>query len=182
MAPLGLDFFAPDTLEVARGILGCTLVHGPCSGIVVEVEAYKGDAASHFVTRRHVGAMMGTTHGHLYIYPIYGMHWCLNVTTDAGGPGAILLRALEPREGIDVMRRRRGGVPDVALCSGPAKLVQALAVDPALNGRPFTDAFELRPREHAVEIVQGPRIGITTAVDLPWRFTVKGSRFLSRKP
>jgi DNA-3-methyladenine glycosylase len=175
------ELFARETLEVARAILGCTLVHRDCSGVVVEVEAYKGDAASHFVTRRIKGAMMGSTHGQLYIYPIYGMHWCLNVTTDAHGPGALLLRALEPRDGVELMRQRRGVERLEDLCSGPAKLVQALAVDPSLNGRRFDSEFELLARESEPPIAQGPRIGILTAMDLPWRFTVQGSRFLSRR-
>lgn len=166
-------------------MLGARLVHhaspgGPCAGIVIEVEAYKGDAASHFVTRRHAGSVMGSSHGRLYIYRIYGVHWCLNVTTDAHGPGAVLLRALEPVEGIDLMRARRGRERIEDLCGGPARLVQALGVDPALDGRPFDEGFSLHLPRVAPEIAAAPRVGITKAMDLPWRFMVRGSRFVSR--
>lgn len=173
--------FAAPTLDVARALLGCTLVHGNCAGVIVEVEAYGVDAASHFVTRPRTGAIMGEGHGRIYVYSIYGVHHCLNFTTDASGPGAVLIRALEPTRGIESMKERRGSERLADLCSGPARLVQALAVDPALTGRRVTDAFEIvRPR-HAPDIAAGPRIGISEAKNLPWRLVVKGSPFLSRR-
>src|SRR5262245_30925775 len=111
--PLTAEFFARDTLLVARDLVGATMLHAGVGGVIVETEAYKGDAASHWVTRRHkAGALLGTTHGRIYVYSIYGMHHCVNVTSDASGPGAVLLRAIEPTHGVPEMLRRRG-VTDV---------------------------------------------------------------------
>ena len=174
-------FFARPTLEVARALIGCTLRHRDTAGVIVEVEAYCGDAASHHVTRPRTGAIMGTTHGRIYLYSIYGMHRCLNVTTDEHGPGAVLFRALEPTEGLGSMAHRRGSDDVRALCSGPAKLVEALAVDSGIGSKRFLDHFELDGRTDPLEIATGPRIGISAAVELPWRLALRGSRFLSRK-
>jgi DNA-3-methyladenine glycosylase len=178
--PLAAEFFARDTLEVARDLVGAVMLHRGVGGVIVETEAYKGDPASHFVTRRHKASIMGTTFGRVYCYSIYGMHHCVNVTSDRDGPGAVLLRAIEPTHGVDKMRRRRG-VDDVgALASGPAKLFVALGLDPSMTGREATDVFTFLPRAAEVEVASGPRIGIAKAVELPWRFWAKGSRFVSR--
>ena len=125
------------------------------------------------------GRLLGATHGLAYVYTIYGMHLCLNVTADATGPGAVLLRAIEPTEGLEIMRERRGGVADRDLCRGPGRLAQAFGVTKAMNGEPFLDLFELRAASLPVEIIAGPRIGISRAVELPWRLCLAGSRFVS---
>jgi DNA-3-methyladenine glycosylase len=173
-------FFERPALEVARGLVGCTLRHAPCAGRIVETEAYAGDPASHFVTRRpSAGALLGTTSGLTYVYTIYGMHLCLNVTADATGPGAVLLRALEPLEGLDVMRSRRGVEAVRDLCRGPGRLAQALGVTRAMSGRRFLDDFALERPARPVSVVTSPRIGISHATELPWRFVLEGSRFAS---
>ncbi len=166
---------------MARALIGATVTHGACAGVIVETEAYTDDPASHYVTRPRTAAIMGTGHGHIYIYQIYGVHRCLNVTTDAHGPGAVLIRALEPVRGLDAMRARRGRTALRDLCSGPAKLFEALGLDPDCNGRPVADVLDIRAPEASPEIVATPRIGITRARDLPWRFCLAGSRFLSRR-
>jgi DNA-3-methyladenine glycosylase len=179
--PLNLDFFAADTLEVAKALLGVTLIYRDCAGIIVETEAYKDDPASHFVTRPNKGAMLGENYGHIYIYKIYGMHHCLNFTTDKDHAGAVLIRALQPLRGIEEMRRRRGVSDLTSLANGPAKLFVALGLDPALHGRPATEVFTLLPPESPVDVGTSQRIGISLATHLPWRFFVRGSRFLSRR-
>ena len=165
---------------MARALIGVTLVFGDCAGVIVETEAYRDDPASHWVTRPVAGKIMETTHGHVYVYRIYGVHHCLNFTTERTGVGAVLLRALEPLDGLDAMRRRRGVASLRALCSGPAKLVEALGVGPELTGRPVAEAFTLMSRSRRVSVGAGPRIGISRATDLPWRFFERGSAFLSR--
>jgi len=180
---LDLGFFADDALAVAHGLIGVELVHGPCSGIIVEVEAYKDDAASHYVTRRpSAGELMGSTHGRIYIYQIYGIHLCLNFTCDIGGPGAVLIRAIEPRSGLERMRKRRGVERIRDLCSGPGRLVEALGIERSLNRTPLLDAFALRKPGTRIEVDATPRIGIRNASALPWRFTLRGSAFVSRRP
>lgn len=179
LRPLTAEFFARDTLEVARDLIGAVMLHGGVGGVIVETEAYKGDAASHFVTRRHTAAMMGTTYGRIYVYLIYGMHRCVNITTDRSGPGAVLLRALEPTHGIDEMMRRRGvtDVRDVA--SGPGKLFVAMGLDASMLGRDACETFTLLPRAKPIDVATGPRIGIARAKSLPWRFRARGSEFVS---
>jgi DNA-3-methyladenine glycosylase len=125
---------------------------------------------------------MFLTGGHVYVYRSYGIHWCMNIVCDVEGvAGAVLLRALEPTRGIEAMIERRSLADVRLLCSGPGRLTQALGVSRAHDGlavdRP---PFELRPRTAPVEIVTGPRIGITKAVELPWRYGLSGSAFLSR--
>jgi DNA-3-methyladenine glycosylase len=152
--------------------------------VIVVVVAYDPAVpASHGFrgpTRRNA-AMFGPP-GHAYVYRSYGIHWCLNVVCDVVGRAeAALIRALEPTHGLDVMRARRG-VDDVrALCSGPGKLCQALGITREHDGLALdAPPFELRPRTTEPEIVTGPRIGITRAAELPWRYALAGSRFLSR--
>jgi DNA-3-methyladenine glycosylase len=178
--PLTAAFFARDTLVVARDLIGAVILHGGAGGVIVETEAYKDDAASHFVTRRHKGAMMGSTHGRVYVYSIYGMHHCANITADARGPGAVLLRAIEPTHGVDEMARRRGVDDPRDVASGPAKLFVALGLSPSMTGADACETFTLLPRMQSVDVATGPRIGITRAADLPWRFWARGNRFVSR--
>jgi DNA-3-methyladenine glycosylase len=172
--------------EVARGLLGWTLLKDGVGGRIVEVEAYApDDPASHaFRGRTPRNASMFEAAGTLYVYRSYGVHWCMNVVCGPEGfAAAVLLRALEPTHGLDEMRRRRGSVTDRALCSGPGRLTQALAIGPACDGHSVTEApFALVPPERAVEVEATPRVGITRAAELPWRYVVKGSSWLSRGP
>jgi len=178
------DFFARSVHEVAPELIGATLLVEGIGGTIVEVEAYdQEDPASHGFrgpTPRNA-AMFGPP-GHAYVYRSYGIHWCLNLVCDAEGRAeAVLVRALEPTHGLDEMRTRRGLDDPRALCSGPGKLCQALGVTRAHDGLPLdAPPFELRPRTAAPEIATGPRIGITRAARLPWRYGLAGSRYLSR--
>jgi DNA-3-methyladenine glycosylase len=161
-----------------------TLLVDGAGGRIVEVEAYDHeDPASHgFRGRTERNASMFGPPGHAYVYRSHGIHWCLNfVCEDEGVANAVLVRALEPTHGLEAMRERRGLDDPRLLCSGPGRLCQALGVTRehdglALDGPPF----ELLAAEAPVEVVSGPRIGITRATELPWRYGEAGSRFLSR--
>ena len=193
---LNREFFARDTLTVARELLGRRLVRvldgNRFSGRIVEVEAYVGqnDQASHARPgRTKRNAPMYGPPGHAYVYFIYGMHHCFNVVTERDGfPAAVLIRALEPLEGIEAMRTRRGGRPDVQLTSGPARLCQALDVDRQFDGVDLCAPDALLFLEDGVcvpdeEVAAGPRIGVRgdeAAVTVPWRFYVRHSRYVSR--
>jgi DNA-3-methyladenine glycosylase len=196
MSRLNRDFFAHDTLTVARGLLGQRLVRAldgrRLSGRIVEVEAYIGedDQACHARpgrTRRN--APMYGPPGHAYVYLIYGMHHCLNVVTEQEGfPAAALIRALEPLEGIERMRELRGGRPDLPLTSGPARLCQAMGIDRRFNATDLCapDAHLFLERDAAIPsdaIITGPRIGVrgdNVAISIPWRFYVRNNRYVSR--
>ena len=179
------DFFARSVHEVAPDLIGVTLLCSGVGGRIVEVEAYDHeDPASHGYGGRRTArnaSMLGPP-GHAYVYRSYGIHWCLNlVCGDEGVPEAVLIRALEPTKGIDEQRARRG-VDDVrALCSGPGKLCQALGITGEHDGLPLDRRpFRLEPRRAVAEVVRGPRVGITRATELSWRYGEGGSRFLSR--
>jgi DNA-3-methyladenine glycosylase len=178
------SFFDRSVHKVAPELIGATLLVEGVGGIIVEVEAYHHtDPAAHSyrgpTPRNQV--MFGPP-GVAYVYRSYGIHWCLNfVCEKEGSASAVLIRALEPTQGLATMRRRRGMRDERALCSGPGKLCEALHVTDRHNGLALDRApFELRAREAKPEIVVGPRIGITKAVDEPWRYGMKGSRFLSK--
>jgi DNA-3-methyladenine glycosylase len=179
----GIDFFAPSHL-VARQLIGVTVLVDGVGGRIVETEAYDGeDPASHSYsgpTDRNF-AMFGPP-AHAYVYRSYGIHWCLNFVCREEGHGAgVLIRALEPVAGLAAMRERRGTRDDWLLCSGPGKLCQALGVTRALNGHALAAApFELAPAPGGIEVVTGPRIGISRAVDVHWRFGLAGSRWVSK--
>lgn len=176
-------FFRRPVVELARGLIGARLLVNGVGGTIVETEAYDADdPGSHSFagpTRRN-GSMFGPT-GRAYVYRIYGVHWCLNVV---GGPtpgAAVLVRALEPTHGLDLMLTRRGGVDVKRLCSGPGKLAQALAVTGEHDGAPLDrPPFDLVLGEAHPPIACGPRIGLTKAAATPWRFGWRGSPFLSR--
>jgi DNA-3-methyladenine glycosylase len=185
---LSRAFFRRSVHEVAPDLIGATLTFDGVGGRIVEVEAYHHtEPAAHSFrgpTRRN--AVMFGPPGFAYVYRSYGIHWCLNfVCEPEGSASAVLIRALEPVTGIAAMRRRRGigrGASDErALCSGPGKLCEALAVTDRHNGLPLDRApFELRARAGRIDVVRGVRIGISKAIARPWRYGLKGSRFLSR--
>lgn len=184
MARLGIGFFERPASEVAPDLVGCLLMHDGVGGIIVEVERYqRDDPASHsFPGPTSRNAVMFGPPGCAYVYRSYGVHWCVNVVCDAEGEAsAVLIRALEPTEGIALMEQRRGEVGYRRLCAGPGRLTQALGIDASHNGTSLVDGpLSLHPRSEAVEVVQGPRIGITKAVDKPWRYGLAGSGYLSR--
>jgi DNA-3-methyladenine glycosylase len=171
--------------EVARDIIGVGLYVDGVGGPIVEVEAYApGDEASHaFRGQTPRNAVMFGPPGYAYVYRSYGIHWCLNFVCEGEGTAsAILLRALEPARGEREMQARRGARAEPRLlCSGPGRLCQALGVTGGYDGLPLDCApFRLEPRVEPAEIVTGPRIGLTKAVDLPWRYGLAGSPYLSR--
>jgi DNA-3-methyladenine glycosylase len=183
--PLKRSFFARGVLEVAPDLIGATLLVDGVGGIIVEVEAYHhSEPAAHSFngpTPRNL-VMFGPA-GFSYVYRSYGIHWCVNfVCEKAGSASAVLIRALEPTHGIPAMRRRRGLHDERSLCSGPGKLCEALGIAIAHSELPLdAPPFALHARVGKPEIVTGLRIGITKAVDLPWRYGLKGSRFLSKR-
>ena len=167
---------------MARDLIGAGFLSNGAGGIIVETEAYEPtEAASHSYngpTNRN-RAMFGPP-ARAYIYRSYGIHWCLNFVCLPGS--AVLIRALEPRWGLDLMRGRRGVEEVRLLCSGPGRLTQALAIDGSMDGFPLDrPPFELRLREAAVPVTTGTRIGITRAADLAWRFGLSASPFVSRR-
>jgi len=178
------SFFDRPVLKVAPELIGATLLVNGVGGRIVEVEAYHHtDPAAHsYNGRTERNAVMFGPPGLAYVYRSYGIHWCLNfVCEEQGSASAVLIRALEPVVGIAAMRRRRGLPDERSLCSGPGKLCEALGVSHRHNGLPLDrPPFELRARNETPEIVTGPRIGITKAVEHPWRFGLKGSKFLSK--
>jgi DNA-3-methyladenine glycosylase len=182
------SFYRRPTVEVARDLLGKWIVHDATAGKIVEVEAYlgEGDLAAHSAAglTPRTRVIFGPP-GHAYVYLSYGMHECLNiVAAPAGAVGCVLIRALEPAAGVDVMRgRRKAARSDRELASGPGKLTQALGITRAHYGVDMTrgDLVVRRPPDpRAIEIDVTPRIGITKDADLPLRFTIRGNEFISR--
>jgi DNA-3-methyladenine glycosylase len=177
-------FFARSVHAVAPDLIGATLLVDGVGGIIAEVEAYHhSDPAAHSFngpTPRNM-VMFGPP-GYLYVYRSYGIHWCMNVVCEKeGSASAALIRAIEPTHGIPAMRRRRGLHDERMLCSGPGKLCEAMAVSDKHNALPLdVPPIEIYARTRKPEIVSGLRIGITKAVELPWRYGLKGSKFLSK--
>lgn len=186
--PLSRSFFARHHLDVARELVGCRLAHGPCAGIVVETEAYaiEGDPACHTASRpssrRFVRAQRP---GDAYVYLNYGMYWLLNVLA---ADGIVLVRALEPTEGIGTMRRRRGRTRLTDLCSGPGKLAMALEIGPGHHGSPLVGRLTVGPvftvgntewKQAGGEVLADVRVGISQAVEFPWRFLAAGNPHVS---
>ena len=179
------DFFARSVHEVAPELIGATLLLDGVGGTIVEVEAYdQDDPASHgFRGRTARTASMFGPPGHAYVYRSYGIHWCLNlVCAEEGRAEAALVRALEPTRGLETMRERRGVEGARSLCSGPGKLCQALGISRVHDGLMLDEPpFELLAREFEPALAVGARIGITRAVEQPWRYGLAGSPFLSRR-
>ncbi len=177
-------FFDRSVHEVAPDLIGATFLFDGIGGIIVEVEAYHhADPAAHsFNGQTPRNAVMFGPPGFSYVYRSYGIHWCVNFVCEAAGSAsAVLIRAVQPGRGIAAMRQRRGLDDERVLCSGPGRLCEALGITGAHDGLPLDKApFELRGRADTPDVVAGPRIGITKAADLPWRYGLKGSRYLSK--
>jgi DNA-3-methyladenine glycosylase len=182
--PLSRSFFVRSVHEVAPQLIGATLIFNNVGGLTVEVEAYHHtDPAAHSYngkTERN-GVMFGPP-GYAYVYRSYGIHWCLNfVCEPEGSASAVLVRALQPTRGIAKMRRRRGLDDERRLCSGPGRLCEALAITRAQNGLALDrQPFALYAAQHEPPITVGVRIGLTKAAELPWRYGLLGSPFLSK--
>jgi DNA-3-methyladenine glycosylase len=182
--PLDRAFFTRSVHKVAPDLIGATLLVNGAGGRIVEVEAYHHtDPAAHsYNGQTPRNAVMFGPPGFVYVYRSYGIHWCLNFVCEReGSASAVLIRALEPVEGLAEMRQRRRTDDDRLLCSGPGRLCEALGVTIAYNGLPLdTPPFEVIRRARKPEIVTGVRIGITKAAELPWRYGLAGSRYLSK--
>jgi DNA-3-methyladenine glycosylase len=183
-ALLRRKFFVRSVHEVAPELIGATLLFNGVGGVIVEVEAYhQTDAAAHsFNGRTARNAVMFGPPGYAYIYRSYGIHWCLNFVCEPEGiASAVLIRALAPTHGLAAMRRRRGVADERLLCSGPGRLCQALGISDKHYGLALDQPpFQILARGIAAEVAIGPRIGITKAIDHPWRYGLKDSRFVSK--
>jgi DNA-3-methyladenine glycosylase len=177
-------FFARSVHAVAPDLIGAIFLFNGVGGRIVEVEAYHHtDPAAHsYGGRTDRNAVMFGPPGFAYVYRSYGIHWCVNVVCEPeGSASAVLIRAIEPLEGLGIMRRRRGLKDERLLCAGPGRVCEALGITRAHNGLPLdAPPFRLARRTGKVEIAVGPRIGITKAVERPWRYGFAGSRFLSK--
>ncbi len=177
-------FFDRSVHEVAPDLIGATLLFNGAGGVIVEVEAYHHtDPAAHsFNGRTARNAVMFGPPGFAYVYRSYGIHWCVNAVCEAkGSASAVLIRALQPTHGIADMKLRRDVEDERLLCSGPGRLCEALGISRDHDGLALDRApFELYGRSGEYDLAIGPRIGITKAADLPWRFGLKGSRYLSK--
>ena len=184
MPRLRKSFFNRSVHEVAPDLIGATLLFRGAGGIIVEVEAYHHtDPAAHsFNGPTPRNTVMFGPPGYAYVYRSYGIHWCVNfVCEQEGSASAVLIRAVEPTEGIAAMRRRRGLKDERLLCAGPGRVCEALGITGAHNGLALDQPpFTLSAGTQDVTIATGPRIGITKAADLPWRYGLRGSRFLSK--
>jgi DNA-3-methyladenine glycosylase len=182
--PLKRAFFGRSVHEVAPDLIGTTLLVDGVGGIIVEVEAYHHTepAAHSFRGPTPRNLVMFGPPGFAYVYRSYGIHWCVNfVCEKAGSASAVLIRALQPTHGIPAMRHRRGLHDERSLCSGPGKLCEALGITDKHNGLALdAPPIALHARMGKADVVNGVRIGLTKAVELPWRYGLKGSRFLSK--
>ncbi len=178
------SFFDRSVHEVAPDLIGATFLFDGIGGIIVEVEAYHHtDPAAHSFNGQTVrNAVMFGPPGFAYVYRSYGIHWCMNfVCEKAGSASAILIRAIQPTEGIATMKQRRKLDDERLLCSGPGRLCEALGITREHDGLPLDKhPFELRARSSDCDVIKGVRIGITKAAELPWRYGLKGSRYLSK--
>jgi len=181
MKQLFPSFFARDTVKVAQELLGKVIEVNGCKVRIVETEAYGKDPASHAFTRTERSALMFDTYGHVYVYLIYGMYYCINFTTEiVGQPGAVLIRAVEPLSGVAEMKKRRKTDKIINLCSGPGKLCSALGIGKKHNGLKLGKEIKVFDDGSKVgKIRTSSRIGIKDALDLQWRFFVEGNEWVS---
>jgi len=182
MKPVSLDWCGQDALIVAKELLGKVIEYNGCSGMIVETEAYKRDPASHAYKITPRSEIMLKTHGRWYVYFVYGMYFCINLTTNKNDVGAVLIRAIEPLEGIEIMKKRRRQSNIKDLCSGPGKLCHALNITKSLNDTPITGPIKLFQYKTVPKgnIGISGRVGIKEGTDLPWRFFIKNNDFISR--
>ncbi len=181
MKQLNEDFFRQPTLKVAKELIGKKMSFNGCSGIIVETEAYEDDEASHASRKTPRSMIMHETYGNVYVYFIYGNYHCLNFTTRENGPGAVLIRAVEPAEGIEIMKQRRKTDDVSNLTNGPGKLCQAFGITTAINRTRIGESIKLEDTGlKNLEIISTSRIGIKKATHLDWRFYLKGSEFVSK--
>lgn len=178
---IGIDFFSRNTIEVAIDLLGKEIRYNGCSGVIVETEAYRDDPASHYVRRSKKAQMLRNTFGHIYIFLIYGRYFCLNFTTESEGIGAILIRAVEPTGGVEVMKERRKTENLYNMTNGPGKVGQAFDIGMELLGNPVGRSLKIFHRIESPPIHRSQRIGISKAKDLEWRFFISGNPFVSRR-
>jgi DNA-3-methyladenine glycosylase len=182
---LGADFYDRSVHDVARDLIGCTLLYEGRGGIVVETESYEADdpACHAYVGLTERTRVLFGPPGRAYVYLSYGIHSLLNAVAEPEGEAAaVLIRALEPTHGVEEMRTRRGNKPDLELCNGPGKLTGALGIDLSDNEADLSkEPFQItRPEGDPPAIIASPRIGITKAVERPWRFSAAGSPYVSR--
>ncbi|MBI5414282.1 DNA-3-methyladenine glycosylase [Candidatus Peregrinibacteria bacterium] len=179
---LPYSWFTRDAIKVARDLLGKKIVYKNYSGIIVETEAYTEDEASHGHKITPRSEIMLTTYGHIYVYFIYGMYHCLNITTNKDSCGAVLIRAVEPLSGIQEMKKNRHTENLHNLTSGPGKLCEAFEIGKKLNGTKVNEKIFLYDDRRILSenIGVSERIGIEKAKHLPWRFFIRGNKFLSR--
>lgn len=181
MKKIFASFFRSDAVDVAQELVGCVMEYRGCSGRIVETEAYKADPASHARNRTPRSRIMYETYGKLYVYFIYGMYYCLNITTNPPGePGAVLIRALEPVSGIKKMKRRRKRSDVRELCSGPAKTCMALDITREQNGLEVGKGFMVFRTGRKPVVCSSPRIGIKHGKNLLWRFFEQDNLFVSK--
>jgi len=183
MKTLSASFFACSAVELAPKLLGKVVRKGSCTGIIVETEAYGTDPASHAYKITPRSKIMQETYGHWYVYFTYGMHHCANITCDKEGIGAVLIRAVEPLEGLGVMKHRRETTEVENLANGPAKFCEAFSITKKENGSPVGSDFTIyhAPAIPKNKIATSPRIGISAGRSLLWRFYIKNNLFVSKK-
>ncbi len=182
MKPIPKSFFAQDTLIIAEELLGKIIEINGIKARIVETEAYKTDPASHAFKKTERSQIMFDTYGHVYVYLIYGMYNCLNFTTEKDDVGAVLIRAVEPLNNILELQKRRNTQKVTNLCSGPGKLCQALSITKEHNNHPVGKHIKIYDDNYNItQIAKSPRIGITAATDLEWRFYIKDNEFVSKR-
>ncbi|MCD6576090.1 MAG: DNA-3-methyladenine glycosylase [Nanoarchaeota archaeon] len=181
MREIKKDFFKKDAVHVAKALLGKLIKFKKCSGIIVETEAYKDDPASHAHKPTPRSMPLIEKYGTVYVYLNYGTYHLLNFTCDEKGPGGVLIRAVEPIDGISIMKRRRKTKDIYNLCSGPGKLCQAFGINMEQHNKEVGEEIHVYDIGKKVEIEKSARIGISKGVEYEWRFFVKGSPFVSKQ-
>lgn len=171
------EFFKRDTIKVAKELLGKIIEYKNVKGIIVETEAYGQDEASHAFKQTDRSKLMYESFGKIYVYLVYGNYYCLNFTTEEDKPGAVLVRAIEPLKGLNLMKKRRNSDD---LTNGPGKLCQAFNITKELNGTNVNDKIKIYDSKLNFDIVETTRIGISKAQDLKLRFYIKGNKFVSK--
>lgn len=181
MKELNKKFFERDAETVAKDLLGKLLKFKNCSGVIVETEAYAADGASHAARRTKRSIPLFDTWGVTYVYLNYGMYYLVNFTCDKHGPGAVLIRAVEPIDGVALMKKRRKSEKIEQLCNGPGKVCQAFGIGKKQHNQEVGKEIRVYDLGNEVEIKKSPRIGISFAKDIEWRFYINGNKFVSKR-